>query len=588
MKVKKISERTAKFKKSLADFYNALFFARDISGISSSRFRAFLGGRVMKLVGAIIKFISSTSSRFFGLALVFFGGASLIMHLAKYYLGAVSSISISTAVVSGVIMLLAVPFLISKQPIGIVFEKNKITDFILFEFFAFNRMRKNSTVKTLHPAFGLLLGLIPTVFAYFFPLRYVVLVIVAILFLSVSLISPEFPILSSLLLLPYLDVIPYSGELLAIISIIAFVSFSRKVLVGKRVYSLELSGVVLLVFAVLITVLAFVDGSPLSEKNALILASLILAYIPLSNMIVNRRLAICAVNAIVISMIPIAIGAIIDYLVAIFKGAHAPADFLFSSSECLAAFLMIAALFTAFFVVERSQHSVKALYTVLLGIYVAAIITTECVPAILALLLIFPAYIVIRSLSIPRELLLILAFLPMGIFFLSDAILTRISSFFFAMPDLVKMKAELYESLLLFRDNIFLGIGADSVTADGVGYGGNSISWLLCNFGVFAAALLLIVFLIRMRQFTVFSIYRSSSNVSNFISMGNLAAFVLVVFGMFYNVFADVGIFYLFISAIGVSSAAIRISKREHDDRLGYYGDQRSIDSSAVDVLLRH
>ena len=86
----------------------------------------------------------------------------------------------------------------------------------------------------------------------------------------------------------------------------------------------------------------------------------------------------------------------------------------------------------------------------------------------------------------------------------------------------------------------------------------------------------------------MYSIYRSSSNVSNFISMGNLAAFSLVALGVFHNIFADLEVVYLFITAIGVSSAAIRISKRDHDDRLSYYGDQRSTDSSAVDVLLRH
>ena len=588
MKAKKLNAQNSKFKKSLSTFYSALFFAKDISGVTSKRFRAFLSGKIMKLFATVVKSIANTSSRFFGIALLTFGAAVMIMHMARYYLGEILAVSIPTAITAGVFMLLSVPFLISKQPVAIAFQKNRITDFILFEFFALNRMTKNDSVRTLHPAFGLFLGLIPAVCAYFFPLRYVVIAIAAVLFWSVSMISPEFPIMFSLLLLPYLNIIPFSGELLALISIVAFISFARKVLIGKRVYALELSGILMLVFALLIVIFAFADGSLLSKKNAIILASLILAYIPLSNIIVNRRLAICAVNAIVVSMLPVAIGSIAEYLIAVFTRAHAPSTFFFSDSASLAAFLMVAALFTAFFVVERTQNSIKALYTVLLGIYIAAIITTECVPVIVVLLLLFPAYLVIRSLSIPRELLLLIAFLPIGIFFIPDAILTRVSSFFFAMPDLVAIKAELYESLLLFRDNIFIGVGADAVTDAGISYGGTSISWLLCNFGIFATILLLVVFLIRMRQFSVFSIYRSSSNVSNFISMGNLAAFALVVLGMFYNIFSGIEVFYLFISAIGVSSAAIRISKRDHDDRLGYYGDQSSIDSSAVDVLLRH
>ena len=588
MKTKKNKARISNLKKIRARFYSALFSAKEISGITSKRFRAFRGGKAMKLFAKISSSVANTSSRFFGFASLTFGTVVLLMHLARYYLGTISAVSLTTAAVAAAFMLISVPFLIVKKPVGIALQENKITDFIVFEFFAFNPMSKNDSVWTLPPFVGIFLGLIPAVFAYFFPLRYVVLGIAAVIFLSASMISPEFPIMFSLVFLPYVGLVPRSAELIAIISVVAFISFARKVLIGKRVFSLDLSGVLLLVFAILTVVFSFIDGSLLSQKNSLVLASIILAYIPLSNMIVNRRLAICAVNAVTVSMIPVALGAIADYLIDLFKGEHAPADFIFGSSESLAAFLLVAALFTAFFVVERSQNSTKALYTLLLGIYVAAIITTECVPVVLVVLLFFPAYLIIKSFVIPRELLLIIALLPSAIFFLPYTVLEKISTFFFAMPNLVAIKAELYKSLLLFRDNIILGLGQDSVTDAGIGYAGTAVSWLLCDFGIIAAAVLVLVFLIRLRQFTVYSIYRSSSNVSNFISMGNLAAFALVALGVFHNIFSDYEVVYLFITAIGVSSAAIRISKRDHDDRLSYYGDQRSTDSSAVDVLLRH
>jgi hypothetical protein len=69
--------------------------------------------------------------------------------------------------------------------------------------------------------------------------------------------------------------------------------------------------------------------------------------------------------------------------------------------------------------------------------------------------------------------------------------------------------------------------------------------------------------------------------------MSALAVFALICFGTFANVFADITVYYLFFSVFGVLSATLRIAKKEHDDRLGYYGDSRSADSSVIDIRLR-
>ncbi len=587
-KKKKIKGNKRDAREKISKVNNFLFFAKDISGVTSKRFRAFLNGKVMRIFTRIAKTISNTASRFFGVAMLTFGLAAILINLVKYYFKFTAEINIPHLIIAGVFVLLSVPFLISELPVAEAFQKNKVTDFILFEFFALNRATRNESIHTLHPLFGIILGAIPAVCAYFFPLEFVVLGIIGVLFFAISMISPEFPILFSLVTLPYLDLVPYSGEILALVSLLAFFSFARKVLIGKRVYSFELCDVLLIAFAVMIVVSSLVHGAILSERNAFILASFILAYIPLSNIIVNRRLAICAVNAIIVSMLPVAVGAIADYAISILKGAHAPADFIFGNSAVLAAFLLCAVVLTGFFIIERTHNGIKALYMAVLGIYLAALIATECVPVILVLLLAFPAYLVIRSLSLPRELLLFIAALPCAIFFLPDAVLENISQSFFAMPDFLEIKADITASFILFKRHIFFGIHPENEAAAGAIYGGNSVSWLLCSFGVFAAAVFFVGMIFRLRRNTVYSIYRSSSNVSHFVSMGNLAAFGLVTLGMIYNVFSDPGVFYMFFATMGISAAALRISKRDHDDRLGYYGDQSSMDSSAIDVIVRY
>ena len=142
MKTKKNKAWVSKLKKNSARFYSVLFSAKEISGITSKRFRAFRGGKVMKLVAKISSSVANTSSRFFGFASLSFGAVVLLMHLARFYLGTISAVSLTTAAVAVAFMLFAVPFLIVKNPVGIAFQKNKITNFIIFEFFAFKSVNK--------------------------------------------------------------------------------------------------------------------------------------------------------------------------------------------------------------------------------------------------------------------------------------------------------------------------------------------------------------------------------------------------------------------------------------------------------------
>ena len=125
-KTKRTESTLAKFKKRSARFCNVIFSAKEISGITSKRFRAFRSGRAMKLFAKLASSVANTSSRFFGFASLSFGVIVLLMHLARYYLETISAISITTSAVAAAFILLSVPFLISSQPIGILFQKNKV------------------------------------------------------------------------------------------------------------------------------------------------------------------------------------------------------------------------------------------------------------------------------------------------------------------------------------------------------------------------------------------------------------------------------------------------------------------------------
>ena len=60
----------------------------------------------------------------------------------------------------------------------------------------------------------------------------------------------------------------------------------------------------------------------------------------------------------------------------------------------------------------------------------------------------------------------------------------------------------------------------------------------------------------------------------------------LIAFGMTEYIWADETLLYLFWCIFGIGSATLRIAKREHDDRVMYYGDLMTADTSVIDVKI--
>lgn len=563
----------------------ALFSTKDINGVRTAKLKATGDGRVMRAMRALMRTITMTKVGFFGWIALVSGLVAIVSELVGFYILASGALDLVEIIIGGVLVLLATVLLIFNIPLGELLQKFPLTDFILFEFFSMTRPASSEDARPIHHLFGLIFGAASGVCVYFFSVKPVIAVIFALVFLFTSLVSPELPILFSLLAVPYFSLVPKFEIVIVLLALLSFISFSFKVLGGKRVYSLEFNDILILTFLTLIFVSSLVDGSYESKRTAAIIIAVVFSYFPFSNMMVNRRLAITAVNVIIVSALPIALSAIAEYVYAFVRNTHAPSQSLFSSPAELCAFLCAAAMLAAMFAFDRSSTAVRIAYTVFFFIFAAAIISTECVPLLVVLVLLIPAALVVRSISVPREIIGFLAVLPNVIFFLPSSVLTRISSLSTAIPDLAGMQKDLMSALILCKDRLLFGYGADGM--DGVVPEVNTYVWILFSFGVFASAFFVITFLFRMRRLTLHSVYRSSSNVSNFISMGTLAAFSIAALGCFYDLFSSPAVLCIFFASLGVSTASIRISKRDHDDRLNYYGDQSSENTAAVDILVR-
>ena len=62
---------------------------------------------------------------------------------------------------------------------------------------------------------------------------------------------------------------------------------------------------------------------------------------------------------------------------------------------------------------------------------------------------------------------------------------------------------------------------------------------------------------------------------------------MLMAYGAFYYIWADMTMYYLFWCVFGLGSASLRVAKQEFDDRFAYFSDGSAEDSSSIDISIR-
>ena len=572
--------------KEIPAFYSTLFTSRDAGAHITKRTRSVASFRPIKLLGSIVQSASYASTRTYGWFSMTFGLVSLFLHLAEYYFSSSPSDELSQLIIGAVFAIISIPLMLVDIPICEALQRFPVTDYIIFEFFSMRRTAADKKRKKSHPIIGMILGIVPAIFGFFFPMEAVVLVLVTTLFVTASFVSPELPFLFTLMLVPYTTLFEYSEELLVAVSLLTLLSFFSKVMLGKRYYSVSISDICIIVFAAVVVIFGVIGGGAASTRVSLVLVALSLNYIPATNIIVNRRLADCAVDAIVFSSLPVAVIAIADYIVNIFGTGRVPSSSVMSSPYILATYLCVVASLVAFSVIGVRGAVKRGIYIALLPVIALALACTECIPVLIVLPILVVARAILRSRKIPKELLLLLAVLPSLLFLLPSDVLSAISSLSPMNTTLVELREGLLRMLKVFSENILVGVGAADLSDPSSGVTLNAILGLGYRFGIVAVVVLCVVCAIRLRQHTVYSVFFKSSQLSVFSNMTTVAMFAMAACGWYCDVFADLGLYCLFFALFGLNTAALRISKNEYEEREWYFKDQNAVDSSAVDIFL--
>lgn len=564
--------------------------------VSMSRAGKYIASFFEKLT----KVISYTPSRTYGAFLAVFGALSLVLHFVKDYIGIYEVVPLWALLISSFFALLSVPFLLSDKPLSIALQSNRVTDFVFFEFFCIRRMHKNDNERGIAPYIGIILGVIVAVFGAIFPLRTVVLSLGVLAYVFLTFLSPEFSFFSIFLMMPYLS-FDTDGLFLAALVGITLISYMRKVALGKRVYFFEQYdlGLFIMLFCILISGI-FVKGVE-SFVSSVVMILLGMGYILASSLVTNRRLADGLTNAVIISAVPVSVIAIVQSIVDIVRGGLASfegACATFDSPSTLSIFLLVALCFSTYFVDVRRKKAVKVLYAVITCIIFVALISTMSFWAFGALIIGTIAFAAQKMRHGSGLVLLLLSAFTYLLLFIPSQYRDMIYSSEIAealgLSDSIK---RWQTSFMMLRDNLFLGVGIgdDSFVKEIINYtssfdysnSGNFLLELACEAGIISLFVFIIIYLIRVRHRGIYQPYVKNSLMSKVSTYTTVLTVILMAYGAFNYIWADMSMYYLFWCVFGLGSAALRVSKSEFDDRVAYFSDGSAEDSSSIDISIR-
>ncbi len=583
--------KSGKAQRAISAINEKICFSKEVSSIGTAGAVKLLKGGAAKFLNYIGRSFAYASTRTYGCFLLSFGLVSLFLQFAEFYFKSEPGDALSYIIINAVIALLGIPLLIFDRPMCIALQDFFITDYIFFEFLSIKRMHRDANVSPIKMLGGIFLGFIPAVTSFFVPIQYVLLTLLLITVISVAFTTPEFPMILMILLLPYVPILPYSDIVLVCACGVAFLSYALKVALGKRVYNFSVYDLIIIALAVLCVVVGFLGRFEGSLRNSFVFAMLLLAYIPAGNLIVNRRLADLAVNAVVVSSIPIAVLSVVEFVVENLNPRGFSVEYstpgisvFFTKPDALAAFLLVSAVLSAGYAIEK-RHMWKKIFYFCVFILEVGILGLMMQPfAWLSIFLGMPAYFVITSKKLPIELLIIIFVLPFALFAIPAENVDSVYEFLRISPSFLQITESYSNTLNIFLENIWLGIGVGNENCLSEAGMINTPLAIAAQLGVFGIALLALLIIILLRQLSYYRRFMTNSSFTTVKNMSALAITVVLLFGAGADILNDKSVFCLFFTVFGICISVMRSARRDHDDRLSYYGDSRSAESSVIDV----
>ena len=583
------------------------YFSAGTSYERLSRIPTLEGGRLMRAFRAAGVRLAHTTARAYGCLLLSFGLLSVLLCFIEARI-ATSAVDTAQVIPGLVLCLIAIPLLLFDTSIYLLVREFPPTRFLFFDFFCLPIRHKSEETKGIHPAFLVTLGVALSALGFFTSQLYVTLGLALCLLVILSLSAPELPFFLTLLLFPYLPLLPHPSAVLAVLIGLATVSFIRKVLMGNRFFTTSPYDIPLVLFGILMLISGIVHSDASSTSAGVLYAVFILGCPLAGNLIINRRLADAALGSIAFASMPIAVYAIVQAIVGVPNGNWVDESFrgvltdrvmaTFGNPNVYAVFAMVALMLSLALAIEKKQPFKKIFYAVGALLNIAALVLTWSRGAWLATLLALGACALLRLRRHPGWIASILLAVPYLPLLLPTAVISRFLSIFNLSDSTVLYRFDIWRSsLAMLRDHLFtgIGVGSDTFSEALAAYAPAGVSaphshslllQLACEGGVAVVLCFLVLLVLRVLHLTVFARYIRSSSVYMPAMFSTAALFCFLIFGVTDFPFANPTLLYLFFVIFGMGGATLRIAKKENTDRTLFRTADAGAEAAQADIDL--
>ena len=169
------------------------FKTKLIGGMNSTFAKRVLKNRVSLFLSRLSRSLASAPIKTFGAMFLSFGLVTLLTNFANYYFKDLPSSPQSALIIGAVFTILALPLLFTETPLVEFLEKWKFTDILLFDILCLKRVRKKDMAPSAFTwGAPFLIGTVFSIITFFFSPTIVLFSVLGMIFIALSLASPEF------------------------------------------------------------------------------------------------------------------------------------------------------------------------------------------------------------------------------------------------------------------------------------------------------------------------------------------------------------------------------------------------------------
>lgn len=576
---------------------------RNIRSILSKGFESSFA---LNKLSQITKSLITMPLRTLGSSLLSFGIYVVIIYLLRLFIPVISISNVSYAITGVIICVSAIPMLLSKDNIANAVGKSVILGTLFRELFGFReerfrqRTNMNKFTGTLMILIGMALGILTLVVH---PL--IILAVIAILILiSIIFVSPEIGVIIALFSIPFLSFFSFTSSLLGFLVFVIAMSFTVKLIRGKRILKFEIIDIAVLFFGVIIFFSGAISAGGIGSFGEVLLSCvLLLGYFITVNLMRTQLWIKRCIGALVTSGTIVAIIGIVQYSLGVVSNkAWLDTDYffdikgrvvsLFDNPNILSIYLVMILPFAIYMMITASKGKARLLGAISVGSIILCTVLTWSRGAWVAAILSVILFLLIYSKKTVRYLIFGSVCVPFVSFFLPQSVVRRFTSI-----------GDLADSSTLYR--VYTWKGSARLIGDyflsGIGYGTNAYQTVYPQYayaGIEAAehshSLLLqiiigtgiigaIAFVIIMFLFTQMNLehIRDTKDISKkmIVCASFCAIIAALIFGLFDFTWYNYRIFFLFWIIFAIGSACVRVS---NDEERRHSVDTKDFEMSAI------